>query len=195
LPYTLEQRVLKARTRFREKISVELPDAFSFYRKSEYIHSHTILNNIFFGRLKTTNPQIQDTINEQVVQLLIEEGILEAVVEIGLQFQVGSKGDRLSGGQRQKLAIARAILKKPRILIMDEATSALDNKSQTRIQTLLDTHWKGKATLVAVIHRLDIIKNFDKIAVMKSGKIEEIGSYEELMAKKSLLYELVAGKR
>ncbi len=96
--------------------------------------------------------------------------------------------DRLSGGLRQKLAIGRAFLKKPRILIMDEATSALDNKSQTRIQTLLDTHWKGKATLIAVVHRLDIIKNFDKIGVMKSGKIEEMGSYEELMANKSLLY-------
>jgi ABC-type bacteriocin/lantibiotic exporter with double-glycine peptidase domain len=195
LPDSLEQRILIARTRFREKISVEFPEAFSFYRKSEYIYSHTILNNIFFGRFKTTNPQIQDTINEQVVQLLIEEDILETVVEIGLQFQVGSKGDRLSGGQRQKLAIARAFLKKPRILIMDEATSALDNKSQARIQTLLDTHWKGNATLIAVVHRLDIIKNFDKIGVMKSGKIEEMGCYEELMAKKSLLYELVAGKR
>ena len=195
LPDTLEHRILKARIRFREIISVELPQAFSFYRKSEYIYSHTILNNIFFGRLKTTNPQIQDTINEQVFQLLIEEGILETVVEIGMQFQVGSKGDRLSGGQRQKLAIARAFLKKPRILIMDEATSALDNKSQTRIQTLLDTHWKGSATLIAVVHRLDIIKNFDKIGVMRSGKIEEIGSYEELMVNKGLLYELVTGKR
>ncbi len=195
LPDTLEQRILKARTRFREKISVEFPEAYSFYRKSEYIYSHTILNNIFFGRLKTTNPRIQDTINEQIVQLLIEEDILETVVEIGMQFQVGSKGDRLSGGQRQKLAIARAFLKKPRILIMDEATSALDNKSQTRIQTLLDTHWRGKATLIAVVHRLDIIKNFDKIGVMKSGKIEEIGSYEELLVKKGLLYELVTGKR
>ena len=78
---------------------------------------------------------------------------------------------------------------------MDEATSALDNKSQTRIQTLLDTRWRGKATLIAVVHRLDIIKNFDKIGVMKSGKIEEMGSYEELMAKEGLLYELVTGKR
>ena len=100
LPDTLEQRILEARTRFREKISAEIPQVFSFYRKAEYIYSHTILNNIFFGRMKTTNPQIQDTINEQVVQLLIEEGILETIVEIGMQFQVGSKGDRLSGGQR-----------------------------------------------------------------------------------------------
>ncbi len=191
----LKQKMLQARTRFREKISVDAPEVYSFYRKSDYFYSHSILNNIFFGKLKTANPQVQDTINEHIIQLLIEEGILEAIMEIGIQFQVGTKGDRLSGGQRQKLAIARAFLKKPKILIMDEATSALDNKSQARIQKLLDEHWKGKTTLIAVVHRLDIIKGYDKIGVMKTGKIEEMGSYDELMARKGLLYELVTGKR
>ena len=88
----------------------------------------------------------------------------------------------------------KPFLKKPKILIMDEATSALDNQSQGRIQNLLDTHWKGKSTLIAVIHRLDIIKGYDKIGVMKTGKIEEMGSYDELMAKKGLLYELTTGR-
>jgi len=194
-PDGLKQQVLKARTRFREKISVDVPGAFSFYRKSDYINSHTILNNIFFGRLKTVNPQIQSTIDEEIVQLLIEEGILETIMEIGMQFEVGSKGDRLSGGQRQKLAIARTLLTKPKILIMDEATSALDNRSQARIQNLLDKHWKGKTTLISVAHRLDMIKSYDKIGVMKSGKIEEMGSYDELMAKKGLLYELASGRK
>jgi ABC-type multidrug transport system fused ATPase/permease subunit len=191
----LKKKILQARTRFREKISVDSPEVYSFYRKSDYFYSHSILNNIFFGKLKTANPHVQDTINEQIVQLLVEEDILEAIMEIGMQFQVGTKGDRLSGGQRQKLAIARAFLKDPKILIMDEATSALDNKSQARIQKLLDEHWKGKTTLIAVVHRLDIIKGYDKIGVMKSGKIEEIGSYDALMAREGLLYELVTGKR
>ena len=78
---------------------------------------------------------------------------------------------------------------------MDEATSALDNQSQARIQNVLDTYWKGTTTLVAVVHRLDIIKNYDKIGVMKSGKVEEMGTYDGLMANKGLLYELVKGKR
>jgi ABC-type bacteriocin/lantibiotic exporter with double-glycine peptidase domain len=195
LPDDFERDILKARTRFREKISADIPDAFSFYRKSDYLFSHTILHNLFFGKFKTSSPQIQDAINVQVVQLLIEEDLLEAILKIGMQFQVGSKGDRLSGGQRQKIAIGRAFLKTPNVLIMDEATSALDNRSQARIQSLLDSHWKGKTTLVAVVHRLDIIKGYDQIGVMKSGKIEEIGNYDELIAKKGLLYELVAGKR
>ena len=74
-------------------------------------------------------------------------------------------------------------------------TSALDNNSQARIQRLLDTRLRGKTTLIAVAHRLDIIKNFDKIGVLKSGKIEEMGTYSELMEKRGLLYELVQGKR
>jgi len=191
----LRLKILDARTRFRKKISADAPGRYSFYRKSDYIYSHTILNNIFFGRLRTEDPRIQDKISEQIVQLLIEEDLLETVIKIGLQFQVGSKGDRLSGGQRQKLAIARAFLKKPKILIMDEATSALDNQSQARIQHLLDTHWKRRSTLIAVIHRLDIIKGYDKIGVMKSGKIEEMGAYDELMAQKGLLYQLATGRK
>ncbi|MGD9301059.1 MAG: ABC transporter permease, partial [Desulfobacterales bacterium] len=75
------------------------------------------------------------------------------------------------------------------------ATSALDNRSQARIQTVLNTHWKGKTTLIAVVHRLDIIQNFNKIGVLRSGKVEEMGSYDELMDKKGLLYELVGAKR
>jgi ABC-type multidrug transport system fused ATPase/permease subunit len=121
--------------------------------------------------------------------------LLETIVEIGMEFEVGSKGDRLSGGQRQKLAIARIFLKAPGVLIMDEATSALDNNSQSRIQSLLDSRWKGKSTLIAVVHRLDIVKRYDKIAVMKAGRIGEIGTYEELMNKKGMLYELIYGKK
>jgi ABC-type multidrug transport system fused ATPase/permease subunit len=191
----LQRQILAARTKFRQQMSSDHPGVYSFYHKNQYINSHIILNNIFFGRLKTANPQIQDHINENIIQLLIEENLFESIVAIGLQFEVGNKGDRLSGGQRQKIAIARALLKKPKILIMDEATSALDNNSQTRIQRHLDTRLKGKTTLIAVIHRLDIIKNYDKIGVMKSGKIEEMGTYGELMDKKSLLYELATGKK
>jgi ABC-type multidrug transport system fused ATPase/permease subunit len=194
LPTELQRKILAARITFRHRMTTEATGTYSFYRKNEYIHSHTILNNLFFGRLKTANPQIQDRINEQIVQLLIEENLLESIVEIGLQFQVGSKGDRLSGGQRQKLAIARAFLKKPKIMILDEATSALDNNSQARIQRLLDTRLKGRTTLIAVVHRLDIIKSYDKIGVLKSGKIEEMGTYGDLMEKRGLLYELVTGR-
>ncbi len=195
LPEFLETLILESRHLFREKIGADEPDAFTFFQMSQYIYSQTILNNIFFGKINIFNPFAQEKINQSIVHLLIEEDFLETIIEIGMQFEVGSKGDRLSGGQRQKLSIARALLKKPPVLILDEATSALDNKSQTRIQNLLENRWKGKCTLISVVHRLDIIKNFDIVAVMKAGKIHETGTYAELIAKKGLLYELEYGKK
>jgi ABC-type transport system involved in cytochrome bd biosynthesis fused ATPase/permease subunit len=194
LPAMLENLILEGRAMFREKIANDAPQAITFYEISEYIFSQTILNNIFFGKIKTANPQAQEKINQSIIQLLIEEDLLETIIEIGMYYQVGTKGDKLSGGQQQKLAIARIFLKHPRILIMDEATSALDNTSQTRIQNLLETRWKKKSTVISVVHRLDTIKNYDHVAVMKAGKITEIGTYDELMARKGMLYELVGKK-
>lgn len=195
LPGVFENLILEGRALFREMITRDDPKAFSFYNTSEYIYSQTILNNIFFGKTKSEGPQTQEKINQSVIQLLIAEDLLELIIKIGMEFQVGTKGDKLSGGQRQKLAIARVFLKNPKIMILDEATSALDNSSQARIQNLLESRWKGKSTMIAVVHRLDIIKNYDRIVVMKTGKIAELGSYDELMANKGMLYELVHGKK
>jgi len=194
LPEILETLILEGRALFRENIAEDDPEAFRFIQMSEYIFSQTIINNIFFGKTKTGNPQAQERIDQSIIQLLIEEDLLETIIEIGMHYQVGTKGDKLSGGQQQKLAIARVFLKAPKILIMDEATSALDNKSQARIQNLLETRWKKKSTVVSVVHRLDTIKNFDKVAVMKAGKILEMGTYDELIARKGMLYELVGKK-
>lgn len=193
LPQVIENLILEGRAMYKERILVDHPGAFTFYDMSHYIFSQPILNNIFFGKMKTASTHAQEKINQSIIQLLIEEDVLETIIEIGMQFQVGSKGDHLSGGQRQKLAIARVFLKQPTLLIMDEATSALDNKSQARIQNLLGSRWKGKSTLISVVHRLDIIKDYDKIAVMKAGKIGEMGTYDELIAKKGMLYELTGG--
>jgi ABC-type multidrug transport system fused ATPase/permease subunit len=194
-PDLLKRLILEGRSLFKDHINGDFAGAFAFYDKDEYIFSQTIQNNIFFGKTKTTSLKAQDTIVQSIIQLLIEEDLLETIVGIGMQFQVGSKGDKLSGGQRQKLAIARVFLKSPRLLIMDEATSALDNNSQARIQNFLEVRLKGKATVIAVVHRLDIIKKFDKVAVMKAGKLIEMGGYDELMAQKGVLYGLIRGKK
>jgi ABC-type multidrug transport system fused ATPase/permease subunit len=194
MPQMLEDLILEGRALFRKRISEDDPEAYTVYQMSAYMYSQTILSNIFFGKITTGHAQAQERINQSIIQLLVEEDLLEQIVDIGMQYNVGSKGDNLSGGQRQKLAIARAFLKNPRILIMDEATSALDNRSQARILNLLETRWKKKSTLISVVHRLDTIKNFDKVAVMKSGKILEMDTYDNLMARKGMLYELVGNK-
>ena len=152
-----------------------------------------MLENVIFGHLKTELAQTNERVRQNVVDLLAEAELLDDVREVGLEFQVGSKGDRLSGGQKQKIGIARALLKNPHILILDEATASLDNASQARIQQLLNAELKGKHTLIAVVHRLEMVRDFDLIAVMKAGRIIEIGKYEELMERKGLFYELAYG--
>ncbi|MBP3369888.1 MAG: ATP-binding cassette domain-containing protein, partial [Clostridia bacterium] len=95
----------------------------------------------------------------------------------------------LSGGQRQRISIARAIIRKPSVIIFDEATSALDSVSEREIQKAIDNLTANRTTFI-VAHRLSTIRNADRIAVLKNGKCEEIGSYEELMEKKGLFYRM-----
>ncbi|NNK94874.1 MAG: ATP-binding cassette domain-containing protein [Desulfobacterales bacterium] len=189
----MEKLILNGRQAFRDWCSDVSPGAVAFYKGSEYIQSQSILNNMFYGSLTTDSPNVQDRVDQCIVYLLIEEDLLEEVAAIGMEFNVGSSGDNLSGGQQQKLSIARVLLKQPNLLIMDEATSALDNKSQTRIQKLVE-FWKGSITVVSVIHRLDMLSSYDKVAVMKNGKIIEWGEPKKLMAEKSVLHELIHGK-
>jgi ABC-type multidrug transport system fused ATPase/permease subunit len=195
LPKKLENQILEGRKIFKEKTSAAACDAISFCQMSNYLHAQSILTNIFYGKLKEESSAAQEKVNTCIHQLLIQEDFLEDIIEMGMQYSVGTKGDNLSGGQRQKLAIARIFLKNPAVMIMDEATSGLDNDSQARIQDLLESQWKGKSTLISVVHRLDIIKNYDSVAVMKAGKIVEKGDYKDLMQKKGTLYELVSGEK
>ena len=189
----LEKLILGGRAAFRSWCTEHAPDAVAFYSDAEYIRSQSILNNIFYGNLTTSSPKIDDRVNQCIVFLLVEEDLLEQIVQIGMNFDVGTRGDNLSGGQQQKLAIARVLLKQPTVLIMDEATSALDNKSQDRIHQVMAT-WKGDRTVISVIHRLDMLVHYDKVAVMKAGKIVESGKTEDLLADKGVLYELIRGK-
>ncbi|MGA7875076.1 MAG: ABC transporter ATP-binding protein/permease [Desulfoferrobacter sp.] len=194
LPKALELKIIEARHEFFQKISDHAPGAFTFYQPSEYFYTHTIMENILFGHPKADHPRAMEKVQTRMVELLREQRLLDEVMEAGLAFQVGSMGDRLSGGQKQKIALARLFLKKPHILILDEATASLDNRSQARVQNLLRTEMKGKSTLIAVVHRLELVKDYDQIIVMKAGKIVEAGQYEELLSRKGLFYELAHGE-
>lgn len=166
---------------------------FALYCSKQYLASRSLLDNIIFGTLKKERNQGILTVERMVIDLLQQEGLLDEVMNAGLDFQVGSKGDRLSGGQRQKIAIARVLLKDPAILIMDEVTASLDNTSQARIQGLLGELCKGRKTSIAVIHRLDLLPAYDKIMVLQNGQLVEKGTYDELMRKKGSFYALVQG--
>jgi putative ABC transport system ATP-binding protein len=213
IPESLQENIVRARHHFiQEVVGVDLGTCtlpterideaslkhterkgFSLHCGSEYMFSHTVLENLVYGNLKAEQTSAMADLLAQITDLLKEDERCE-VMDAGLDFEVGSKGDRLSGGQQQKVALVRAFLKEPPILIMDEATSGLDNASQALIQRFIETQLRGKSTVVAVIHRLDLLPSYDKILVMKSGRVVESGKYEELMKAKGIFYGLVQGK-
>lgn len=189
MPDDLRKLILETRTDFQHFVHDMDKGVLQFYDPEHYIQSRSIRDNILFGQPKTNRSGALDRINQYLIQLLIEEDALESLVAQGFEFQVGSMGEYLSGGQRQKIALARVFLKQPAVYLLDEATAALDNASQNRVQNLLKS-LHGKHTVLSVVHRLDTIAQYDRVIVMKAGKIIENGTYEELMNAKGVLYEL-----
>lgn len=164
---------------YRQHLGIVLQENFLF--------SGTIEENIRYGRPEAPM--------EDVVRAAQLANALEFIKEMpgGFHGQVGQGGVSLSGGQRQRIAIARCILKDPKILIFDEATSALDNQSEALIQASMDTLMKGR-TVFIVAHRLTTIQKANRIVVMDRGKIAEVGTHEELLQRKGAYYELYRPK-
>ena len=140
------------------------------------LFNDTIAHNIAYG-----NPNIDMQAINAAARSAYALDFIEQLPE-GMQSLAGEKGVLLSGGQRQRLAIARALLKDAPVLIMDEATSALDTESEKAIQGALETLTRNRTTLV-IAHRLSTIENADKIVVMDSGRIVEVGNHQQLLSK------------
>ena len=121
-------------------------------------------------------------------------GIAEDIraMPMGMQTLISEGQGGISGGQKQRLMIARAVAPKPKILMFDEATSALDNKTQKKVSDALDGL---NCTRIVIAHRLSTIRHCDRILVLDQGQIAEDGTYEELIAKNGLFAELVAKQR
>ncbi|MXZ56642.1 MAG: ATP-binding cassette domain-containing protein [Gammaproteobacteria bacterium] len=154
-----------------------LRNHIAFVSQEVVLFNDTIRNNIAFGRLRNSTPeQIESAVQRARVDIFTQR------MQNGLDSNVGDRGTNLSQGERQRILIARAILKDAPVLILDEATSSLDTESERLIQAALDEMMLGRTTLV-VAHRLSTVINADIIAVLEHGRIVELGSHQELLAK------------
>jgi subfamily B ATP-binding cassette protein MsbA len=148
-----------------------------------FLFNDTILNNIAYG---SSDYSLDDV--KKAAQIARASEFIEQLPK-HYQTVVGERGVFLSTGQRQRIAIARAILKNPPILIFDEATSALDSESEKLIQEAMADVMAGRTTLV-IAHRLSTIVNAHRILVIENGAIKESGNHRQLLKKRGLYYYL-----
>ena len=148
-----------------------------------YLFNGTVLENLRYAKEDATMEEIEDACKKAAIHDFIMSQ------PKGYDTEVGNRGLKLSGGEKQRLSIARVILKDPEILILDEATSALDSISESAIQEALETMMKGRTSLV-IAHRLSTILKADRILVVAGGVIAEQGTHEELLAMNGVYRDL-----
>ncbi|MGQ9525514.1 MAG: ABC transporter ATP-binding protein [Armatimonadota bacterium] len=152
----------------RDQIGVVLQEPFLFHG--------SVAENIAYGR--------PDATLDDIIEAARAANAHDFIMRLpeGYDTMVGERGARLSGGERQRISIARAILKNPRILILDEATSSVDTETEALIREAIDRLVKNRTT-IAIAHRLSTLRNADRLIVLDKGRLVEMGTHEELMAK------------
>ena len=151
--------------------------------QDNFIFSDTVRRNILLGEPED-NARLARAVEMACLTDYVEKQPL------GLETKVGSEGISVSGGEKQRMMIARAIYKDPQYLMLDEATSSLDAENERRITENLDRHFRGR-TRIVIAHRLSTVKNADQIVVLRKGRVVECGTHAELVAQRGYYYELI----
>lgn len=165
----------------------DLRNAVGYVFQDTYLFGGNISENIRFGNPDATDKEIEEAAKAAYAHTFITE------LPDGYNTVVGERGMKLSGGQRQRIAIARMLIKNPKIVILDEATSALDNVSEHAVTEAIKNLLVGR-TIITVAHRLSTIIDYDKIVLLNEGMVAELGTYQELIQKRGLFYQLAEGE-
>lgn len=167
----------------RDMKTQTLMENMSFVFQSSFLFDDTVYNNIAMGKVNATKEEVEAAAKAAQCHDFILH------LPEGYHTKIGNDGTFLSGGEKQRIAIARAILKNAPLLIMDEATSSADAENEYKLQQAMSELIKNK-TVIVIAHRLKTIQNANQILVIKSGKIVESGTHEELLVKQGLYNEM-----
>ena len=179
----IQKRILEARKLFAEEIGDELRDEIEFFESGYYNRSSSIQDNILFGKIALDKANAIEEVNHLITEIIDQENLRAVIINAGLDTQAGLAGSRLSQGQRQKLSIARALLRRPDHLILNDATSSLDSGSQTLVMSNLLSEMKGRNVTWA-LQRASLAEKFDRVLVLSGGQVVEDGSFTGLANKK-----------
>jgi putative ABC transport system ATP-binding protein len=189
----MQRRLLAARETFRRGLPAEMRDQIAFFDPEQYNAAASVQDNILFGKVAYGEAEAAVRVPALLAELLDELALRPAIVDAGLDYQVGSGGSRLSLAQRQRAALARALLKQPQVLILNEATGALDAQSHAAVSAGVRREMAGRC-LIWVLHRAGLAREFDRVLVMSGGKLQEQGRFAELDRKDSLTGLLMAAE-
>jgi len=167
----------------REALLASIHGAVGVVTQDSHLFHDTIRANLQYARPGATDDELLAACNAAQIGELIE------TLPDGLSTVVGDRGYRLSGGEKQRIAIARLLLKAPRVVILDEATAHLDSESEAAVQAALDVALQGRTSLV-IAHRLSTIRQADQILVLAGGRIVERGTHEELLSRGQVYSDL-----
>ncbi len=186
----MQARLLAGRRMFAENLPPELASSVEFFSADRYNAASTLQDNILFGKLAYGQAKAKSSVGELIGQVIDALDLRREVMRVGLDYHVGIAGGRLSFAQRQKLAIARALIKRPDVIVVNEATATLDTTAEAEVMANLLKHMKGRG-VIWVVNRAKLARDFDDILVMDGGKVIQTGDFAKLEASGSVFGELL----
>jgi ABC-type multidrug transport system fused ATPase/permease subunit len=172
---------------FKRENILSLRESISYVPQDPFLFNGTIRDNLSMFETDAGEEQFWNALEFSAAAEFVRR------LPKGIDTIIGDRGIRLSGGERQRLVLARAILRKPKILILDEATSSLDTENEKKIQEAIDK-LKGKMTIIVIAHRLSTIRNADQVIVLDRGEIIQIGGFDQLAQKRGMFRSLLGSQ-